>query len=183
MSQQTTTPAPTTSPKPFWPECKLSDRCHSIRYACPSFGRGSNGTGTGTGNGGGSGSGSGTSGGLSGSANAGIVIGVVVVLIIIGGLFFCCRHCIAGRDETRPSMPIHEIDSGKRLDPKASAYPAQASALTSEVPGQDAKVEIAGNPIMHPRGLEAEVPMSAYDNPIYHRANGSSSSSENTAYA
>jgi hypothetical protein len=77
----------------------------------------------------------------------------------------------------------HEIDSGKWLDPNASAYSAQASTLTSEVPGQDAKVEIAENPIMHPRELEAEVPMSVYDNPIYHRANGPSSSSENTAYA
>jgi hypothetical protein len=151
----------------------------------PVSGGGSNGTGTGSGNGGGSGSGSGSSGGLSGGAIAGIVIGIVVVLVIIGGIFFCCYRrmwCFAGRSEKRPSTPIHEIDSGKRLDPNASAYSAQASALTSEVPGQDAKVEIAGNPIMHPQELEAEVPMSAYDNPIYHRANGPSSSSDNTAY-
>lgn len=153
----------------------------------PTSGGGSNstGSGNGSGNGGGSGSGSGSSGGLSGGAIAGIVIGVVVVLIIVGGLLFCCSRrmwCFAGRVEKRPSTPIHEIDSGKRLDPNASAYSAQASALTSEVPGQDAKVEIAGNPIMHPQELEAEVPMSAYDNPIYHRVNGPSSSSDNNAY-
>jgi hypothetical protein len=41
-------------------------------------------------------------------------------------------------------------------------------------------VEIAGNPIMHPQELEADVPMSAYDNPIYHRVSGPSSSSNNT---
>lgn len=149
----------------------------------PVSGGGSNGTGSG--NGGGSGSGSGSSGGLSGGAIAGIVIGVVVVLVIIGGLFFCCSRrmwCFAGRGEKRPSTPIHEIDSGKQLDPNASAYSAQASALMSEVPGQDAKVEIAGKPIMHPQELEAEVPISAYDNPIYHKVNGPSSSSENTAY-
>ncbi len=153
----------------------------------PVSGGGSNGTGSGngSGNGRGSGSGSGSSGGLSGGAIAGIVIGIVVVLVIIGGLFFCCSRrmwCFAGRGEKRPSTPIHEIDSGKRLDPNASAYTAQASALTSEVPGQDAKVEIAGNPIMHPQELEAEVPISAYDNPIYHGDNGLSSSDDNTAY-
>jgi hypothetical protein len=43
-------------------------------------------------------------------------------------------------------------------------------------------VEIAGNPIMHPQELEAEVPMSASDNSIYPRANRPSSSSDNTAY-
>jgi hypothetical protein len=122
----------------------------------PVSGGGSNGTGSGGGTS--SGSGSGSSGGLSGGAIAGIVIGIVVLLVIIGGLFFCCSRrmwCFAGRGEQRPSTPIHEIDSGKRLDPNASAYSAQASALTSEVPGQDAKVEIAGNPIMHPQELEA----------------------------
>jgi len=151
----------------------------------PVSGGGSNGTGSGngSGSGGGSGSGSGSSGGLSGSAIAGIVIGVVVVIVIIGGLLFCCSRrmwCFAGREDKRPSTPIYEIDSGKRLDPNASAYSAQASAITSEVPGQDAKVEIAGNPIMHPQELEADVPMSAYDNPIYHRVSGPSSSSNNT---
>jgi uncharacterized membrane protein YgcG len=153
----------------------------------PISGGGSNstGSGNGSGNGGRSGSGSGSSGGLPGGAIAGIVIGVVVVLVIVGGLFFCWSRrmwCFVGRGEKPPSTPIHEIDSGKRLDPNASAYSAQASALTSEVPGQDAKVEIAGNPIMHPQELEAEVPMSAYDNSIYPRVNGPSSSSDNTAY-
>jgi len=151
----------------------------------PTSGGGSNGTGSGNGGGNGSGSGSRSSGGLSGGAIAGMVTGILIVLVIIGGLFFCCFRrmwCFAGRGEKRPSTPIYEIDSGKRLDPNASAYSAQASALTSEVPGQDAKVEIAGNPIMHPQELEAEVPIPAYDNPIYHRTNGPSSSSENTAY-
>lgn len=147
---------------------------------------GGNSTGSGNGSSGGSGSASGSSGGLSGSAIAGIVIGIVVLLVIFSGIFFCCYHgklCFAGRHgkaEKRPSNQVYEIDSGKRVDPKASAYSAQASALTSEVPGQDAKVEIAGNPIMHPQELEAEVPIAARDNPIYHRVNGPSSSSDNT---
>jgi len=36
-----------------------------------------------------------------------------------------------------------------------TAYNEQASKLTAEVHGQDAMVEIAGNPIMHPQELEA----------------------------
>lgn len=125
-------------------------------------------------------------GGLSGGAIAGIVIGVVVVLVIIGGIFFCCFRgiwCFGKRrepEEKGPIEPVHEIDSGKRIDPNASAYTAQASGLTSEVPGDDAKVEIAGNPIMHPQELEAEVPLGAYNNARYQRFNGPSTSSEGT---
>jgi Eukaryotic aspartyl protease len=131
------------------------------------------------GGGGGGGSGHAGSKELSGGAIAGIVIGSVILLIIIGGIFFCCYSgmwCFGGRrkEEKRAPTPIHEIDSGKRIDPNASAYTAQASAFTSEVPGNDAKVEIAGNPIMHPQELEADVPMAAYANHIYHRSNDSS---------
>jgi hypothetical protein len=140
---------------------------------------------SGTGGGGsGVGNGANTGGRLSGGAIAGIVVGAVVVLVLIGIIFICCFRgiwCFGSHheEEKRPSTPVHEIDSGKRIDPNASAYTAQASALTSEVSGNDAKVEIAGNPIMHPQELEAEVPM-AYQSPRYHRFNDLSDSSEGT---
>lgn len=129
----------------------------------------------------GSGSDSGSgSGKLSGEAIAGIVVGVVVGLIIIGGTIFCCirgRGPFGARMRARFATPVYEIDSGKRLHPETSAYSAQASALTSEVPGHDAKHEIGGNPIMHPQELEAEVPTLAKPHPLDQRVNGVSDSS------
>lgn len=127
----------------------------------------SGGNGTANGGGGGGTSSPGGSKGLSGGAIAGIVVGSVILLLLIGGIFFCCTRgiwCFSSRrrpsspSEKPPTTPTFEIDSGKRIDPNTSAYTAQASGLASEVPGQDAKVEIAGNPIMHPQELEAEVP-------------------------
>lgn len=64
---------------------------------------------------------------------------------------------------SRPSTPPVEIDSGKRVEPNgSSAYTAQASAFTHEAGGRAVPPranEIAGNPIMHPQELEAEVPL------------------------
>lgn len=140
---------------------------------------GGTGTGGSGGGGGGGGGSSGTGGALSAGAIAGIVIGSVLLLLLL--LLFCCccvpvgpfarfnyhrrRAARAAAAGEKPSgsgsgSPVYEIDSGKRIDPNASAYSAQASGLASEVPGQDAKVEIAGRPIMHPQELEAEVPAS-----------------------
>jgi Eukaryotic aspartyl protease len=114
----------------------------------------------------GSGSGSGTSGSgsssgsshkkLSGGAIAGIVIGSVLflALLILLAIFCLRRRKRTSEPEQPPSTPPVEIDTGKRLDPPGSA---QASNFTSEVDGQE-KVEIQGNPIMHPQELEAEVP-------------------------
>jgi len=137
---------------------------------------------------GGSGSGaSGRSGSkLSGGAIAGIVIGAIVGLAGVGVLiFFCCPFgfCIPlsrRSKSTRSSSPVHEIDSGKRIESEPSAYSAQASNLTSEVHANDAKVEIGGNPIMHPQELEAEVPMLPTQNAIDRRVNGPSTSSGET---
>jgi hypothetical protein len=94
---------------------------------------------------------------LSGGAIAGVVIGALAGLAIIGAILFCCLR--KKREPSRPSTPVHEIDTGKRIESNPSAYAQQASGYTSEVSGQDAKAEIQGNPIMHPQELEAEVPM------------------------
>ncbi|KAH8668049.1 aspartic peptidase domain-containing protein [Tricladium varicosporioides] len=97
---------------------------------------------------------------LLGGAIAGIIIGILAFLaLIILAIFLIhkCRNC----PEKRPSTPIAEIDTDKRIEPckGSSAYTAQqGSGLTNEVSSQDAKVEIKGDPIMHPQELAAEVP-------------------------
>jgi hypothetical protein len=99
---------------------------------------------------------------LGGGAIAGIVVGTIVFLFVLALIpFLLLRSRRRGllAKEKRSSSPVHEIDTGKRIDPKASAYSNQASALTAEVPGHSSKVEIAGNPIMHPQELEADVPI------------------------
>jgi len=157
----------------------------------------SNGTASGSGSSSGSGTGTSTtnptgssgSSKLSGGAIAGIVVGVIAVLVIAAFLvFFCCpiaacrrRRRRRSKESTGRSTPVHEIDSGKRVDPNTTAYSAQASAITSEVPGHDAKVEIAGNPIMHPQELEADVPMLPTQNIIDQRVSGPSQSSGETS--
>ncbi|KAH7342685.1 aspartic peptidase domain-containing protein [Rhexocercosporidium sp. MPI-PUGE-AT-0058] len=100
---------------------------------------------------------------LGGGAIAGIVIGALAGLALLFLLIFFLlrrrrRHAAAARVGAEKG-PVHEIDSGKRIDPTTkSAYSAQASALTSEVSGKDARVEKWGVPIMHPQELEADVP-------------------------
>lgn len=104
---------------------------------------------------------------LGGGTIAGIVIAALAVVAIAASIIACFLLgllCFPSRrkDQNKPSgsnSPVHEIDTGKRIDPDASAYASQASNFTSEVQGQDAKVEIQGNPIMHPQELEAEVPI------------------------
>ncbi|PMD45912.1 acid protease [Hyaloscypha variabilis F] len=93
---------------------------------------------------------------LSGGAIAGIVIGALVFLLLLCGLlFFCLRRRKSEPAEAQdPSTPPIEIDPGKRIEAPGSA---QASNYASEADGQE-KVEIQGNPIMHPQELEAEVP-------------------------
>ena len=139
------------------------------------------GSGAGTGIGGGGSSGSSKK--LSGGAIAGIVIGVLALIALAGLLFFLCfrrRKRAASEGEKRPASPVHEIDTGKRVEPaNSSAYSQQASAFTSEVSGQDAKVEIQGNPIMHPQELEAEVPLMQGNSPA-RRVSGPSDSSRET---
>lgn len=100
---------------------------------------------------------------LGGGAIAGIVIGAIAGIAILALLIFFLlkrrRRLAAARTEKENRGPVHEIDSGKRIDPSTtSAYSAQASALTSEVSGKDSRVEKWGNPIMHPQELEADVP-------------------------
>ena len=127
----------------------------------------------------GSGTGSGSHKKLGGGAIAGIVIGALAAILLgIALIFFCIRR--RRRKPARPSTPVAEIDTGKRVEGgPSSAYSAQASAFTSEVSGQDAKVEIQGNPIMHPQELEAEVPL-AQGQDASERANGPSDSSRET---
>ena len=119
---------------------------------------------------------------LSGGAIAGIVIGALAGLCLIGALLLCCLRdllCFKKREPSRPSSSIHEIDTGRRIEKNQSAYAQQASGYTSEVSGQDAKVEIQGNPIMHPQELEAEVPITQ-GNERLERVNGPSDSSRET---
>jgi hypothetical protein len=140
----------------------------------------------------------GTDAGTSGSkslpagAIAGIVVGAVVVICLLSGIlvFFCCPcgFCPGAarrKQKKRPASPVHEID-GKRVadtDPSSTASDSgQASALASEADGQmiPPKFEIAGNPIMHPQELEAEVPMLSGNRAISQRVSGPSTSSGNT---
>jgi len=107
---------------------------------------------------------SGSSKKLGGGAIAGIVIGVLALLAVAGSVVACCLGgllCFPKRKnkDSRPSTPVAEIDTGKRIEPGVSAYEEQASAFISEVSGKDAFVEIQGNPIMHPQELEADVPI------------------------
>ncbi|KAK0125475.1 hypothetical protein ONS96_009313 [Cadophora gregata f. sp. sojae] len=100
---------------------------------------------------------------LGGGVIAGIVIGALAGIAILAFLIFFLlkrrRRVAASKAEKENRGPVHEIDSGKRVDPgTTSAYTAQASALTSEVSGKDSRVEKWGNPIMHPQELEADVP-------------------------
>jgi hypothetical protein len=127
----------------------------------------------------GSGTGSGSHKSLGGGAIAGIVIGALAAILLgIALIFFCIRR--RRREPARPSTPVAEIDTGKRVEGgPSSAYSAQASAFTSEVSGQDAKVEIQGNPIMYPQELEAEVPL-AQGQDASERVNGPSDSSRET---
>jgi len=111
-----------------------------------------------------SGSGTGSSSGsgskhkkLSGGAIAGIVIGALAALILLAALIFFCLRRRRRQEQVPPGSPVHEIDAGKRIEPVPPGS-AQASAFASEVDGQE-KVEIQGNPIMHPQELEAEVPV------------------------
>ncbi|CZS97414.1 uncharacterized protein RCO7_00245 [Rhynchosporium graminicola] len=100
---------------------------------------------------------------IGGGVIAGIVIGALagLALLLLLSFFLLQRrkHHSATVKNKAEKGPIHEIDSGKRVDPNTtSAYSAQASALTSEVSGKDSRVEKWGVPIMHPQELEAEVP-------------------------
>ncbi|KAL3424175.1 eukaryotic aspartyl protease [Phlyctema vagabunda] len=104
---------------------------------------------------------------LGAGAIAGIVVGSIGGLTILGlVIFFCLRRRRREnrnlKDSDRSSTPVVEIDSGKRIEPNgSSAYTAQASAFTHEAGGTPVtpKVEIGGNPVMHPQELEAEVPL------------------------
>jgi Eukaryotic aspartyl protease len=133
-------------------------------------------------------SGSGIPGGLSTGIVAGITVGAVVLFAIIGIISFCCLRgiwCSSYRHskDTEPSTLAREIESGDHLAPKQSASSTQAFGTASELPGQDAKVEIAGNPIMHPQELEAEVPVAAIVKQIKNLIRRPSSSSERTTEA
>lgn len=121
---------------------------------------------------------------ISGGAIAGIVLGAllgIACVALVATLLIVRRRRSKAKSPKEPSSPVHEIDTGKRIEhPDSSAYTAQASAYTSEVSGKDAKVEIQGNPIMHPQELEAEVPM-APGNHESERVSGPSDSSRGTA--
>ena len=112
-----------------------------------------------------------TGGGLSTGALVGIIVAVVLGgLLLVTLVFFCCPcgFCpaltvfgVAGgaarHRKHKAAAPV-EID-GKRIErPESTAYEAQASSRVQEVSGQDARVEIGGNPIMHPQEMEAELP-------------------------
>jgi hypothetical protein len=126
-----------------------------------------------------SGGGSGSHKKPDGRAIAGIVIGALAAILLGAALIFFCirrRRC----EPARQSTPAIEIDTGKRVEGGASsAYSAQASAFTSEISGQDAKVGIQGNPIMYSQELEAEVPISQGQD-ASERVNGLSDSSKDT---
>ncbi|TVY60741.1 Candidapepsin-8 [Lachnellula suecica] len=122
------------------------------------------------------------------SISAGVIAGIVLgcllglacVALITALLVIRRRRKNRNKSPDSPSTPVAEIDTGKRIEhPDSSAYTAQASAYTSEVSGQDAKVEIQGNPIMHPQELEAEVPILP-NNRQAERVNGPSDSSNDT---
>ncbi|KAE8441217.1 hypothetical protein EG329_005617 [Mollisiaceae sp. DMI_Dod_QoI] len=106
---------------------------------------------------------------LSGGAIGGIVVGILVAAILAVFLLFCIfrrrkqqRSVLAAQKaEEEAKGPVHEIDSGKRVDPRTtSAYSEQASGITSEVSGNDARVEKWGIPVMVPQELEADIPPS-----------------------
>jgi hypothetical protein len=159
-------------------QCVFDDSIPSHVIAIPSVQPTSTGNSTS-----GSGSGSGSSlDKLDGGAIAGIVIGALAGLFIIGSILFCCLRgllCFKKCEYSAPSTPIHEIDTGKGIEKNSSAYSQQASGFTSEVSGQDTKVEIQGNPIMHPQELEADVPMMEGSN-TSERVSGPSDSSRET---
>jgi hypothetical protein len=113
----------------------------------------------------------------------GAIVGIVIAaalggLLIVTLIFFLCPcgFCPAlticgitgGRrrkeDKLSPKPGFAEMDATRvdgaaaNPDPGATAWGAQASKFTNEMPGEDAKVEIAGRPVMHPQELPAEVP-------------------------
>lgn len=117
----------------------------------------------------GSGTGSGSGGGkkLAGGAIAGIVIGALVAILLAVLLFCLFRRRGQNKQTSHPAeeeVKAHaaaiEIDSGKRVDPQTtSAYIAQASSVTNEVDGNDARVEKWGVPVIVPQELPAnEIP-------------------------
>lgn len=122
---------------------------------------------------------------LSGGAIAGIVVGALLAaLVVLGALIFCCLRgmfCFGDRKPKRATTPVQEIDGDRQMD-KPTAYSSnQESHVTSEVQGHDAKVEIAGNPIMHPQELPADVPVAEMHSPTTNRGlNGPSDSSKGT---
>ncbi|TVY56660.1 Candidapepsin-2 [Lachnellula cervina] len=90
----------------------------------------------------------------------GCLLGIACVSLVAALIIIRRRRKLKTTNLHLPGPDVAEIDTGKRIEhPDSSAYSAQASAYTSEVSGQDAKVEIQGNPIMHPQELEAEVPI------------------------
>lgn len=112
--------------------------------------------------------------GFSTGALAGITVAAVLGgLLLITLIFFCCPYgfcpaltiCgVAGgaarRRKRKFKQAPMEID-GRRIEKnggEGSAYGQQASPRAQEVSGQDAKVEIGGNPIMHAQEMEAELP-------------------------
>ncbi|KUJ21618.1 acid protease [Mollisia scopiformis] len=102
---------------------------------------------------------------LSGGGIAGITVGILLAALLAAFLLFCIfrrrrtnREAAIRRDEEAKG-PVHEIDPGRRVDPHStSAYSEQASGLTNEVDGKDARVEKWGIPVMVPQELEADVP-------------------------